>query len=160
MPHDLTDDKSTSVQIMAWCRQATSHYLNQCWPRSPTPYGITRPQWVNSLAPGKCGRVFECIIFKFIIQNSRLGTHCETALRWMPLNFTNEKSTLFQLMAFMPSGNKPLSEPMLIHYLGKCWPRSMSQYSILRQWVNFDTFTRTPVHVSKMNSVACAQLTS
>ena len=24
---------------------------------------------------------------------------------------------------------------------------------------NFDTFTRTPVHVSKMNAVACAQLT-
>ena len=40
-------DKSTLVQVMAWCRQATSHYLNQCWPRSMSPYGITRPQWVN-----------------------------------------------------------------------------------------------------------------
>ena len=47
MPQGLTDDKSTLVQVMAWCRQATSHYLNQCWPRSPTPYGITRPQWIN-----------------------------------------------------------------------------------------------------------------
>ena len=47
MSLDLTDDKSTLVQVMAWCRQATSHYLNQCWPRSPTPYGVTRPQWVN-----------------------------------------------------------------------------------------------------------------
>ena len=47
MPQDLTDDKSTLVQAMAWCRQATSHYLNQCWPRSPTPYGVIRPQWVN-----------------------------------------------------------------------------------------------------------------
>ena len=46
-PHDLTDDKSRLVQVMAWCHKATSHYLNQCWPRSPTPYGITRPQWVN-----------------------------------------------------------------------------------------------------------------
>ena len=26
--HDLSDDKSTLVQVMAWCRQATSHYLN------------------------------------------------------------------------------------------------------------------------------------
>ena len=51
MPQDLTDDKSTLVQVMAWCRQATSHYLNQCWPRSPTPYGVTRPQWVNTLEP-------------------------------------------------------------------------------------------------------------
>ena len=32
---------------MAWCRQATSYYLNQCWPRCMMPYGITRPQWVS-----------------------------------------------------------------------------------------------------------------
>ena len=44
---NLTDDKSTLVQVMAWCRQATSHYLSQCWPRSLSPYGVTRPQWVN-----------------------------------------------------------------------------------------------------------------
>ena len=44
---DLTDDKSTMVQVMAWCHQATSHYLSQCWPRSKSPYGVTRPQWVK-----------------------------------------------------------------------------------------------------------------
>ena len=32
---------------MTWCRQATSHYLSQCWPRSLSPYGVIRPQWVN-----------------------------------------------------------------------------------------------------------------
>ena len=32
---------------MAWCRQATSHYLNQCWSRSMSPSGVTRPQWVT-----------------------------------------------------------------------------------------------------------------
>ena len=47
MPQDLTDDRSTLVQVMAWCRQATSHYMNQCWPRSQMPYGVTRPQWVK-----------------------------------------------------------------------------------------------------------------
>ena len=47
MPLDLTDEKSTLVQVMAWCRQATSHYLSQCWPRSMSPNGVTRPQWVN-----------------------------------------------------------------------------------------------------------------
>ena len=31
---------------MPWCRQATSHYLSQCWPRSMLPHCITRPQWV------------------------------------------------------------------------------------------------------------------
>ena len=58
MSLDLTDDKTTLVQVMAWCRQATSHYLSQCWPRSLSPYGITRPQWVNSLAIETCGSVF------------------------------------------------------------------------------------------------------
>ena len=43
----FTDDQSTLVQVMAWCHQATSHYLSQCWPRSLSPYGVTRPQWVN-----------------------------------------------------------------------------------------------------------------
>ena len=48
---ELPDDKSALVQVKAWCRQATSHYLSQCWPRSILPYGVTRPQWVNSLWP-------------------------------------------------------------------------------------------------------------
>ena len=30
MIQKLTDDKSTLVQVMAWCRQATSHYMSQC----------------------------------------------------------------------------------------------------------------------------------
>ena len=46
---DLNDDKSTLVQVMAWCRQATRHYMNQCWPRSLPPYGVTRPQWVLNI---------------------------------------------------------------------------------------------------------------
>ena len=50
MSLDLTDDQSTLVQVMAWCHQATSHYLSQCWPRSLSPYGVTRPQWVNIIA--------------------------------------------------------------------------------------------------------------
>ena len=37
----------TLVQVMAWCRQATSHYLSQCWPKSLLPYEVTRPQWVK-----------------------------------------------------------------------------------------------------------------
>ena len=47
-----TDDKSTLVKVMALCCQVTSHYLNQCWHRSMSPYGVTRPQWVK--APLRC----------------------------------------------------------------------------------------------------------
>ena len=48
MSTDFIDDKSTLDQVMAWCRQATSHYLSQCWPRSMSSYGITGPQWVKN----------------------------------------------------------------------------------------------------------------
>ena len=44
---DLTDHKSTLVQVMAWCCQVTSHYLSQCWPSPMSPYDVTRPQWVK-----------------------------------------------------------------------------------------------------------------
>ena len=42
VPHDPIDDKSTLDQVMAWCRQATSHYMRKCWPRSLLPYCVTR----------------------------------------------------------------------------------------------------------------------
>ena len=47
MPWNITNEKSTLVQVMAWCHQATSHYLSLCWPSSMSPYDVTRPQWVN-----------------------------------------------------------------------------------------------------------------
>ena len=49
MPQDFTDDESTSIQVISWCPQSTSHYLNQCecWPSFAKPYGVTRPQWVK-----------------------------------------------------------------------------------------------------------------
>ena len=45
---------STLVQVMAWWRQATSHYLSQCWPSPMSPHGVTGPQWVN-LSPAETG---------------------------------------------------------------------------------------------------------
>ena len=49
MPQNIFDGQSALVQVMAWCCQATSHYLNQKWPRLMIPFGKTRAQWVNSL---------------------------------------------------------------------------------------------------------------
>ena len=33
--------------LMAWCRQATTNYLNQRWSKSETSYGVTMPRWAN-----------------------------------------------------------------------------------------------------------------
>ena len=59
MPQDLTDDKSTVVQVMAWCCQATSHYLCQCWLSSLLPYGVARPQWVNEISQNQSSMVMK-----------------------------------------------------------------------------------------------------
>ena len=56
---DLTDDKSTLVQVLVWCRQVTSNYLTQCWPRSMTSCGVTRPQW------NKGGRLFVRCLYEW-----------------------------------------------------------------------------------------------
>ena len=50
MPQNIFDYSqldSTLVPVMAWCHKATSHYLNQCWPRFVSPYGVTRLQWLT-----------------------------------------------------------------------------------------------------------------
>ena len=47
LPSGKCHKTSALVQIMDWCHHATSHYLNQCWPSSITPHGITRPQCVD-----------------------------------------------------------------------------------------------------------------
>ena len=45
-------------------------------------------------------------------------TCCEIALRWMPQNTFNDKSTLVQIMT---SDNKPLSELMLPQIYVATW---------------------------------------
>ena len=102
----------------------SSHYLSQYWPRSMSPYGITRPQWVNSLAPGRCGSNIKSIIFKLVKQNSNLPTCCEITLRRMPKNLTNDWTTLVQVMVWCRQATS--------HYLRQCWPRSMSLYDVTR----------------------------
>ena len=53
--------KWTLLQVMAWCRQATNHYLSQCWPRSMSPYGVIRPQWVNVYGLANCSLIYRLL---------------------------------------------------------------------------------------------------
>ena len=73
---NLADDRSTLVQVMAWCHQATSHYLNQCWPRSMSPYGVTRPHLVKE--------VTYPFILIFPHLNLCISTHIYLIMQWTP----------------------------------------------------------------------------
>ena len=80
MPLDVADDKSTLVQVMAWCRQATIHYLSQCWPRSLSPYGVIRPQCIKCQCPNggfpRVGSANGFVISKTTLPGTRMRNCC------------------------------------------------------------------------------------
>ena len=79
MPRDLTNDKSTLVQVMACCHQATGHYLSQCWPSFILPYDVTRPQWVK-----KCMHVTSNTWqMEMILANERICYICDVFSHWL-----------------------------------------------------------------------------
>ena len=63
-------DLSTLAQVMAWCRQAASHYMSPYWPRSMSPYGITKPQWVNAYHSDPLSSIFSRVMFPCFFVNS------------------------------------------------------------------------------------------
>ena len=77
---DLSDDKSTLVQVMAWCHQATSRYRRQCWPRSISPNGVTRPQWVKPKTLIESLRTFQ--FSKFLIKKFRILCWTKYIRKW------------------------------------------------------------------------------
>ena len=71
---------------------------------------------INSLAPRKYELNFRYVIFKRISVTDGWGIFCEIALIWMSLDFTDDQSTLVQVMAWCRQAT--------IHYLSQ-WQCSM-----------------------------------
>ena len=118
MWQDPADHQSTLVQVMAWCRQATSHYLSQCWPSSMSPYGVTRPQWVNSSPPEQNGSHFVDDMFKRIFLNENIWISNKSSLKYVHWGPIGNMSALVQIKAWRHPGAKPLSESMLTQFTG------------------------------------------
>ena len=114
MSLELTDDKSALVQVMAWCYQATSHYLSQCWPRSLSPYRITRPQWVNIMRSRQNVCRFAEGIFKCISWNGNIWILNKISVKFAPSGLIDNTAALVQIMAWRRIGHKPLSEAILV----------------------------------------------
>ena len=99
MSLDFTDDQSTLVQVMAWCRQPPSHYLSQCWLRSLLPYVVTKPQWVNSSPPKQNDHHFADNIFKCICVNEKFCISIWISLKFVPKGPIANMSALVRVMA-------------------------------------------------------------
>ena len=69
---------------------------------------------LNSFAPGRFEWNFRFVIFKRILLIDGSGISCEIALIWMALNFTDDHSTLFQVMAWC-------RQPVLTQVVAAVW---------------------------------------
>ena len=90
------DDKTTLVLVMAWYCKATSHFSSQCFPNSISPYGVTRPQWVeaksrttiNTLRPAQNGWHFADGTLKCSFLIEKFSIRIQISQKWT-------KSSLF-----------------------------------------------------------------
>ena len=115
------------LEFKYMCYFNTGIYIWKCYLCKRSAI-LFRYQCVNSLAPGKFEWNFIYVIFKQILLIDGCGISCEIALIWMPMDFTDDQSTLAQVMAWCH------------HYLSQCWPRSLSPYGVTKPpWVKKST---------------------
>ena len=125
------DNKSALVQVIIW-RQTGDKPL-QILTRFMTPWGATRPQWVNTSRPRQDGRHFPDDIFKCIFGNEKFCTLIKISLKFVRKGAINNIPALVQIMAWRRLGDKPLSEPMMVSLLTHIcvtrpqWVKSMRQ---------------------------------
>ena len=97
---------------------------------------LTRYKWgmvVNSLRPRKNGRSFADDTFKRIFLTENVWILIKIPLKFVPKGLINNNPALVQIMAWRRSGDKPLSEPMMVSLLMHiCVTRP--------QWVNWEYF--------------------
>ena len=90
---------------------------SQCWVRFMSPYGTTKPQWVNTLRPRQNGCHFADDIFKYIFLNENAWILLKISLKFVRKVRINNILALVQIIAWRRPGNKPLSEPMMVSLL-------------------------------------------
>ena len=69
---------------------------------------------VNTLRPRQNGRCFPDDIFKCIFLNENVGIAIKISLKFVPKGPINNIPSLVQIMAWHRSGDKLLSEPMMV----------------------------------------------
>ena len=85
-----------------------------------THNGQTTPDtqnFINTLRPRQNGCHFADDSFKCIFLNENALISIRISLRFVPKGSINNIPSLVQIMAWRRSGNKPLSEPMMVSLL-------------------------------------------
>ena len=80
-----------------------------------------RDPHVNSLAPGRFQQNLTKTIFKLILVTAGLDISSEIALKWTLLGLSDDEVNIGSGNGLVPSGNKPLPEPMLTKVPAAIW---------------------------------------
>ena len=75
----------------------------------------------NTLRPKQNGRRFTDDVFKCIFLNENVWILIKISLKYVPLSPINNILALVQVMAWRQSGDKPLSEPMMVRIPMHIW---------------------------------------
>ena len=84
---------------------------------------------INSSPPGQIGRHLADDIFKYIVLNENVWNvwiFKKIWLMFVPNDPIDNNSALVQVMAWRRPGDKPWSEPMMVHFTGACMRYSAS----------------------------------
>ena len=126
---NLSENKSVLVQVMAWLRpRALNGREAIVWIQydpvllrmnaSPGFNGYTpRNPDINTLRPRQNSLRLPDDIFKWIFLNENVWISIEIPLKFVPTGPINNIPALVQIMAWRRSGDKPLSEPMVVCFL-------------------------------------------
>ena len=108
------------------------HWNSKCWDSFFNPwttgsffpkcnlffwYYVFNCLWFNTLRPRQNGRNFANDAFKCIFLNENVRILIRISLKLVPKGPSNNIPALVQIMAWRRSGNKPLSEPMMVSLL-------------------------------------------
>ena len=101
-----------------------------------TGHGMYIVRWLlNTLRPRQNGRRFADDTFKRIFLNENVRISMKISLKFVPKGPINNVPALIQIMAWRRSGDKPLSEPMMVSLLTHiCVTRP--------QWVDYNSSWR------------------
>ena len=133
MSLNLTDDKSTLVLVMAWCHQAISHYLSQYWPRSLSPYGVTRPQWVKEKEHYSTGKLpHELDIESQVFYHGFAVWYCNYRNKTFHFEFSN----VLTMHGFCIQGCLSFLDGVYDN-MSVAWPRNIKPHDDVIKWKHF-----------------------
>ena len=129
---EFTDGKSTTILVMAWCHQAPSHYLNQCW-----------PCFMTSLGTSDLDVKEKCLIDEKNLFVEQFCSQVASYIVFMPYSLWphdatwkhRSSSTLNQIMAWHLLSPKPLPESMLPYY-----PLGSNEQILMEFYLKFKRF--------------------